>query len=322
MDKGRYIAYNNCNGKFQLPIFSKPWWLDAVCGEDSWDAIVLDDDRGGVKCLMPVVYMDKEHKIVGMPTLTQKLGIYIIYPEGQSLPKRLSYENEIVNEVLNLLPSFDKFNVNFNYNFTNWLPFYWAGFNQTTRYTYIIDLSKHENLFSCFAPAKRTDIRKATKIIDIKYGLSGEEFIDYYEKSLSKQGKKLSYEKELFLRLYKASVNHSSGEIIYGVFKDQPEIIAGAIFYVWDHESIYSMVTAFDPEFRNTGTSSLLFYSIMEKFKSTGLKFDFEGSMIKPIEHSYNKFGTSQIQYFNISKINSKKARLKSAIKEIISLIK
>lgn len=321
MNKQLYIDFCEKNLDEKLPIFSLPWWLDAVCGSECWDAIVLDDKRGGIKCLMPVTYRNQRRDVICMPTLTQKLGPFIIYPKNQSEAKKLSFENEVIKQILDELPSIESFNVNFDYTFTNWLPFYWAGFQQTTKYTYVID-NLDDDVFSRFAPAKRTDIRKARELVEIKHGLSGVDFIDYYIESLKKQGKKLSYDKELFERLFEAVINHGSGDIIYGVIREEPNEIAGAIFYVWDKNSIYSMVTAFDPDYRNTGASSLLFYSIMERFKDSGLKFDFEGSMIKSIEQSYNKFGTTQTPYFNISKVFSRKTKIKRCIKEFLHLIK
>lgn len=41
-----------------------------------------------------------------------------------------------MNYFIDNLPKFDYFNMNFHYSITNWLPFYWRGFKQTTRYTY------------------------------------------------------------------------------------------------------------------------------------------------------------------------------------------
>lgn len=89
-------------------------------------------------------------------------------------------------------------------------------------------------------------------------------------------------------------------------------------FYVYDNIAIYSLVTAFGPEFNNIAASSYLFFQIMIDHLGTGLKFDFEGSMIENCESSYNKFGSIQTPYFVIKKVNSRKAKLATAIKTII----
>ena len=319
LDKELYIKIYNEKRSIKLPIFSTPWWLDAVCGSENWDAIVLDDGMGGVKAMFPITYEDRKHKRIGLPLLTQKLGTYIVYPKGQSNFKKLAYDNEIVDKIVEQLPKINKFNINFNYTFTNWLPFYWKGFKQTTRYTYIVQ-NLNQNVFAKFAPCKRTDIRKAEKLVDVMYDLSGEEFIRYYSESLCKQGKNLIYSQDRFLKLYNAVLAHDSGRIIYAIKKDNPRIITGAIFYVWDSYSIYNLVTAFDPDYRNTGSSSLLFYQIMKDFSDSGLKFDFEGSMVETIEHSYNKFGTVQVPYYTIYGVFNYWTELKEAFRNIVIL--
>ena len=93
--------------------------------------------------------------------------------------------------------------------------------------------------------------------------------------------------------------------------------IFGAIFYVWDTHTIYSLVTAFDVSHGNVASSSLLFYQIMKDFKNSSLKFDFEGSMVESIERSYNKFGTNQVPYFRVSKINSRRFKIYSLLSEL-----
>ena len=31
-----------CKTQSSIPIFSKDWWLDAVCGEDNWDVVLVE----------------------------------------------------------------------------------------------------------------------------------------------------------------------------------------------------------------------------------------------------------------------------------------
>ena len=32
--------------KIYISVFSQPWWLDAVCGEENWDVYVVE--KGGI----------------------------------------------------------------------------------------------------------------------------------------------------------------------------------------------------------------------------------------------------------------------------------
>ena len=318
-NKELYLTF--CKEQPKIPIFSQPWWLDAVCSDENWDVILII--RNNVIVASFPFYKSKKETIFGMnriamPILTQKLGPFIIYPPNQKIASKLSYEKEIFSEIINQIPKCDHLSINFDYYYTNWLPFYWNGFNQTTRYTYIIeDLSNPKLLFDNFSENKRGDIRKAQKLVTIKYDLSCEEFLTYYCNSLSKLNDSLNYSKELFRNIYESAHFRNQGKIIYAVGKENVEDIYGAIFYIWDAFSIYVLVTAFDPDFRTYAASSLLFYQIMVDNMNTGLKFDFEGSSIEKIENSYNKFGTKQVPFFVISKEYSRRFKVYSCLKEL-----
>ena len=39
------IYREQCGNEPSIPIFSRDWWLDAVCGKDNWDAAVVE--KGG-----------------------------------------------------------------------------------------------------------------------------------------------------------------------------------------------------------------------------------------------------------------------------------
>jgi hypothetical protein len=47
-------------------------------------------------------------------------------------------------------------------------------------------------------------------------------------------------------------------------------------------------------------------------------KFDFEGSMIEPVEKFFRAFGATQMPYFQVKKTNSRLLKLRSALKTLI----
>ena len=53
--------------------------------------------------------------------------------------RRLETEKRLLGELIEMLPPFDVFRQCFSPTLTNWLPFYWAGFQATVRYTYRIE---------------------------------------------------------------------------------------------------------------------------------------------------------------------------------------
>ncbi|MCK4441369.1 MAG: GNAT family N-acetyltransferase, partial [Sulfurovaceae bacterium] len=243
--------------------------------------------------------------IITMPKHTQTMGVYIKYPEGQKYEKRLSYEKEVMSSLIEQLPKVDYFNQSFHYSVTNWLPFYWQGYTQTTNYTYVIeDLSNLESVFQNFNHAKRKNIKKAEKFLDVKFDLPAREFYDNHKMTLEKQNDKIAYSFEHFNRIYTSAYNHNAGRTIYAVDKD--DNIHAALFVIWDKNSAYDLISTIDPSFRNSGSASLLIKEIIEFLSNETSRFDFEGSMIENVEKSFRQFGAKQKPYFNITKVNSK----------------
>ena len=136
-NREKYIKF--CKKEKNIPIFSKSWWLDALCKEKNW-GVALVENGNGIMASMPY-YIKKKmiFTIITMPKQTQTMGPYIKYPDGQKYEKRLSFEKKIINELIAQLPKVDMFIQDFHYNITNWLPFYWAGYKQSTSYTYVIE---------------------------------------------------------------------------------------------------------------------------------------------------------------------------------------
>ena len=48
---------NFCNKESSMPLFSKAWWLDSVCGENNWD-VSLVEKGGNIFASMPY-YIEK-----------------------------------------------------------------------------------------------------------------------------------------------------------------------------------------------------------------------------------------------------------------------
>lgn len=306
-----------CKNELDIPIFSRDWWLDAVVGKDQWGvSIVKRDDQ--IVASMPY-YREKKiiFNLLKMPPLTQHMGIWIRYPDGQKYDRKLSYEKEVINEILEKLPEFDLFYQRFHYSLTNWLPFYWKGFKQTTRYTYVIEnIVDYETVYNNFSQSKKKDIKKANKIVKVKYDLTAEEFYQNHKYTLGKNGQEIAYPFETFKRIYDAVYARNSGRVIYAVDKDGN--LHSGLFVIWDEISAYNLISTIDPDHRHSGSASLLVYEMIKYLSGKTAKFDFEGSMIENVEASFKRFGTTQIPYLQITKTNSKLLMLRNFILEVM----
>jgi len=301
-NKKKYIEL--CKEESSIPLFSEPWWLDAACGEENWDVALVEKDNRIIGTLPFFQQRKVCFKLLGQPLLTQKMGPWIRCDRERKPEKLISYQIKVMNELIKKLPSFDFFIQNFNYDVTNWLPFYWKGFSQRTSYTYVIeDISDPEKVLKSFSQSKRNDVKKASKIVTVDFDLSADKFYEFHKQSLEKQNKKISYGFDLFKRLYEAGYNQNSAKTIYA--QDSNNNIHSALFVVWNKHSAYYLVNALDPEHRGSSSISLLVLEMIRFLSDKTEKFDFEGSMIEGVESSYRKFGTTQKQLFTISKFNS-----------------
>lgn len=292
-----------CKNEKTIPIFSKDWWMDAVCGEDNWDVLIVE--KGGeIVASMPVYIKQKYRlKYITQPKLTQTNGIHIRYPENQKYEKKLSYEKEVMNEIIDQLEELNVayYQQNFHYSITNWLPFYWRGFGQTTRYTYVIeDLRDIDKVFKNFGHSKRKNIRKAGTEVEVKFDLDSKSFYENHKMTLAKRNSIINYSYELFKRMYDISYNNDAGKTIYALDKNGD--IHSALFIIWDDISAYDLISTIDPDYTSSSSSDLLVYEAVKFVSDKTNKFDFEGSMIEGVENSFRRFGTVQKPYFTISK--------------------
>jgi hypothetical protein len=73
-----------------------------------------------------------------------------------------------------------------------------------------------------------------------------------------------------------------------------------------------------NPELRSSGATSLCLWEAIRFASKVCSRFDFEGSMIEPVERFFRGFGARQVPYFQINK----KSRLLQMIFTVRNLIK
>ncbi len=310
--KEQYIHF--CKTEPTIPVFQTFWWLDAAVGRNNWDVAIIFQENTIIGAMPYYKKLKWGATIITMPRFISMMGIWIYYPPNQKYIDKLHYEQTISTKLIEQLPSFDYFNQSFYYTYTNWLPFFWKGFKQTTRYTYTLsNLSNTEELFEKFAHSKRKNILRSEKLLTIKEDLAIKDFYDLHQKSLAKENKNIDYSFELLQNLYNASIQHNGGKILYAV--DENNNIHAALFTVWNSESSFNIINPIDPEHRHSGASSLLIKQMISYIKDKTKTFDFEGSMNEQIAESFRRFGAIQKPYFVIYKANTVLGKLYTLFK-------
>lgn len=311
-------AYHNfCRQQKNLPLFMKDWWLDAVCGNNNWEAVMVQENNK-IVAAMPFYKVRKSFldQIV-MPPLTQHIGPWINYPPDQKKASKLSFEKKVLAELIEKLPDYDRLLLNFSCSLTNWLPFYWHGYSQTTKYTYQIqNLSSLDVIWSGLKSNIRREIRKAQK--NVKVFLNNNDVDRFYQVntlSFQRQGKKNPISFNLFKKVHQACSQHESCQMFFA--KDKQDRIHAVLYIVWDERSCYYLMGGGDPALRNSGASSLLMWEAIQFASKNCTIFDFEGSMLPSVERFFCSFGAEQVPYFQVSKANSKLFKIAKFIKEL-----
>lgn len=297
-----------CEGNLAIPLFLTYKWYDALFGND-WDVVLVQKNDNILGFLPYIITKKKTFQLIRPPYITPYQGVWMIYPSDQKYTNRLSFEKEVMIDIINQLPDVDSFQQKFLPEFTNWLPFYWNNFEQTTRYTYIIeDLSNTEKVFKDFKENIRREIRKAEKTLTIE---TTEDIDLLYKLKVSvydENGESYPIPEKMLINAFNFCKRNKTGELLAA--KDSDGNIHSILFYVWDKTTAYYLHGGTYNNHKTSGSMSLLLWEAIKRSSKIAKQFNFEGSMVESIERYFRAFGGKQVPYFEIKKTDSKLLKL------------
>ncbi len=298
-------------------LFQQPWWLESIA-PGQWDEVVVTRNNEVFARLPYVIKNRFGLKAIAMPPLTQTLGPWLM-PSKAKYSKHLAQQKDFMTALIDQLPPHDYFSQGFHYSITNYLPFYWQGFTQTTFYTYIIEnLSNLDKVWHEFQGNIRYDIKKAKKVVVLNTEPNIERFLDINTLTFKRQRLSLPYSHELVYRLDSACEARNARRIFFA--EDAQGRTHAAIYIVWDENSAYYLMGGGDPELRNSGATSLLMWEAIQFAATVTKKFDFEGSMGESIERFFRGFGARQRRYFYVRRM-SRRMKVLSSGREMLKAI-
>ena len=286
-----------------VPIFSQPWWLDAVCGPENWDVFVIERSGALLAALPYDLETRGEKRLITKAKNTQNNGILFHYPENQKTATRIGFEMKLADELIDRIESLglDKYEQQFHYSFTNWLPFFWRGYQEITRYTYVIENpSDYAAVFQNYDSGLRNLIRKAERYCVLSENISIEEFYRVNQMSFQRQHMSIPWDISYFSSLFDACQEHNAGKAFSAV--DENGELLSVAYVVWDEQSAYYLLNGTDYRRKDLQANDFLINESIKFAGQLGKKFDFEGSVIKPVEHSFRQFGGIPKPYFRIFK--------------------
>lgn len=298
-------------------VFQEPWWLDA-CAPGRWEEVTVKEGPEVVGRL-PFIRKDSYGlTVLGMPQLTQYLGPWVKPSEGKYATS-LSKQKDILEGLVAALPKFDLFHQNFAPELQNWLPFYWAGFTQTSRVTYRIpELSNLETVWKETKENIRTDVRKGEKALVVRDDLGLEKLLEVNAKTFKRQQIKVPYSEEYFARINKACEERNQRKMLFA--QDARGRVHAVAYIVFDSRIAYYILGGGDPDLRNSGAHSFLMWEAIKFSATVSRAFDFEGSQIKAVERFVRAFGARQYWYHSISR-QSRRRKLLELGKDFVKTV-
>lgn len=234
------------------------------------------------------------------PMLTPYHGPLLQYPPAQKRTTRYSFQQEVVQGLLDQLPSYQHCYLHLRPQSHLGMAFHLAGFDLSTRYTYIVpELSDAEGLFMQCRENIRREIRKAEKSLHVT--LSDDIDLLHTVKKAHYTAQKGQYQisKSLLQRGFTYAREQQQGELL--VAKDNQGHPQGALWYVWDTESAYYLHGGTFLHAKNSGAMSLLLWTALTRAAQHTRTFNFEGSMVPSIERYFRSFGGERTPYLAVS---------------------
>ncbi len=302
----KVIYRSLCETHKEIPLFMQAWWLDAA-SKENWDVIFakIHDEIVG---FFVYSFQKKLGKniITNLP-LTQFSGPFIFYPKDLNQSDIHSFENKVYTNLIEQLASknIDFIEINCHHSFKNHQQFFWNGYKQTTKYTYILEnISDREALLKEMSYSQRGKrIKKAKDDFYFSLELSAEDFYDFYKENLKRKEKTIFYSRDYFLKLYHAIKERNQGQII-SIYNKENELLA-ALWNIWDSEYAYNMIITSDQNKKCSESTTLLIWETLNFLKGKTKHYDFEGSMIKGVALTNQSYGATAVPYHCISKSNS-----------------
>ncbi len=294
----------------QGSIFSKSWYLNSL-GVDYSILVVEYKSR----VIAGIVLAKNEINTYANPMLDKYLGVLLV--EGSSNKhKRESTEYKAMELIAKECKKIKSFDYYFHPIFDNWIPFYWNGFAQRTRYTYRINYKDNsiDDIYNEFHQGiVKNNIKKGQRSgAVIKQDIPFEDLWEVVNKTFLRQGSKSPFKKDKLKKyietLYKKDAFHCWG----AYFKGKCVAVTGVVY---EPKSAYFLLNGIDIEEMPRGANTYMIYEAIKYYSKQCDYFDFEGSMLPGVEPLYRKFGGERVQYmqiwndnfFNYAKLKAKK---------------
>jgi hypothetical protein len=289
----------------QRSIFAQRWWMEIVT-QGQVRLLGCFDDEQRLQAGLPI-WPCTTLGIVRLrqPPLTPYWGP-LLMPFAGKYSTRLVKEMETLRALAQTLDPWPDIRITFHPSLTNWLPFSWRNFTQTTRYTYRIDnLAENLPVGKRMHHSVRRGINRAeSNQLRLLEMVDPPVIAEMSRRSMARQ----SLESSAEIRAFWPTLVQAARErqcIFSTAAVDQQGNVHAAFATLWDDRYAYDLYGGGDPRYRESGGGSYVVQHLMEHAATVAPCFDFEGSMIDSIGSFFRQFGGVLTPYYAVTRTAS-----------------
>lgn len=287
-------------------VFSESFWLSALAktAVDDFKIIgVFKGDRlvGGVG--LPIIDSLPGGSIVVNPKLTP-YNSPVVRPRNTSKRSKISsHQDKTITAISEKVQ--DDFQVATFINDTSLMdirPFKWDGWNDSVKYTYIVDIQDTEALWDSVNSNVRSRVRKCrdedVEVEIIRDG-GGLRFYDLFKSTFERRDMLPPVSAD-DLEILFDSIAAENKLHYYVASVDGTDV--SALAAVADGKLVHEWQAATDPEYLSMGVAPYLRWEALEDLHESGYeKFDLNGAGIKSVARAKSKFAGSLVPYYETS---------------------
>ena len=171
------------------------------------------------------------------------------------------------------------------------------------RYTYRIECTKDlDSIWAGFRENARREIRKAQRRVEVLPLRDVEAFVATLRKMPSRGHQ--AADESVVRRIADASLSREC--LLMLVASDSHGEPVACALLVSDNACLYYLLAERNDHDGASGAPSLLIWESIRHAHERGLAFDFEGSMIQPVERFFRAFGARQLPYVRVTRARSR----------------
>ncbi len=296
-------------------VFASAWWLDAVAA-GRWRPHVVTEGGSVVAAWPATVRSTRWGGVLEGARLTPFLGPLMRLPDNAV--QHWAEQQRLLGALLEEIGQVAAIDARCHPQFDYWTPLRWHGFTQTTTYTWRLeDIADTEAVFANTRENVRREVRKAAKRgVTVGPG-SLEELLAVHAHTAAQQGiAGATLGRATLRRIDEAAAPRDARSIL--VARDADGHVHAGVYLVHDARYTYYLVGGSDASMRNSGAMSAVLWAGIELAAARGGGFDFEGSMLRPVERFFRAFGGHPVPCSRVRRVTSRGLAVEIAAKRTV----